>query len=175
MINESRLTSTDFKKVFSELEESCVGELEDLLLSRLMENKSVVVPGTDEEILEFAGRTNYKIRLKRPNKNVWSITFQEFRESIRKVLRKGRLDEFNGKAKSQGEKGNGFDLPTQLLLHVLPNEEYRRRSFVGNTVVHPTMGEGAVVGISDSGNVEVEFQERVVMLKPGFVKLKKSD
>jgi len=69
-------------------------------------------------------------------------------------------------------KKEKIDLPTTLLLNVLPELEYKNRSFVGNPVVHPTYGEGKVIRISDSGNVEVQFKERLVRLKPNFIKLK---
>ena len=59
-----------------------------------------------------------------------------------------------------------------MLLNVLPEKEYKKRSFVGNPVIHPTYGEGIVVRISDTGNVEVQFKERLVRLKPNFIKLK---
>ena len=45
-------------------------------------------------------------------------------------------------------------------------------SFVGNPVIHPTLGDGKVIRISDSGNVEVQFKDRTVRLKPNFIKLK---
>ncbi|MFZ0389385.1 MAG: hypothetical protein WAN36_02915, partial [Calditrichia bacterium] len=121
--------------------------------------------------LEYAGKTNFKIRFKRPNKNVWSVPFQDFRESIRHVLREGRLNAVEAEEDHQKET---MDLPTLLLLHVLPDEEFARRSFVGNKVDHPTMGEGRIVRITASGNVVVEFLERQVKLKPGFIKLKTS-
>jgi hypothetical protein len=81
----------------------------------------------------------------------------------------GLLDNGNQNSVLKREK---IDLPTVLLLNVLPEKEYKKRSFVGNPVIHPTYGEGIVVGISDTGNVEVQFEERLVRLKPNFIKLK---
>ncbi|MEJ2634441.1 MAG: hypothetical protein P8184_04005 [Calditrichia bacterium] len=172
MIESTKINSSNLKTTLEELEEVFLDELENMLVTRLMENKRVVLPGTKNNVVEYAGRTNFKIRLKRPNKNVWSITFQDFRESIRKVLREGNLAPVDGMGDGGSVKNGKFDLPTLFLLHVLPPEEYSKRSFVGNHVVHPTLGEGEVLRISDSGNVEVEFPSRVVMLKPSFVELK---
>ncbi|MFN2126714.1 MAG: hypothetical protein ACK2TU_02545, partial [Anaerolineales bacterium] len=66
------------------------------------------------------------------------------------------------------------ELPTNMVLHILSDEEYASRSFVGNAVEHPTLGLGKVMAISDSGNVEVKFRDRVATLKPGYVRLKKN-
>lgn len=173
MIDPLNFKSANFKETFEELEEAYLDELGESLIRRLMEKKSVELPGAAKEVLEFAGRTNYKIRLKRPNKNVWSVSFQDFREAIRKVLRKGRLNSLEGQNEKSAESTGPFDLPTSMLLHILPDDEYKKRSFVGNRVIHPTMGEGRVVHITDTGNVEVKFDERIVKLKPTFVKLKR--
>lgn len=171
MIKPTHFTSCDFKNTFEALEEHFLDELEGLLVSKLMEQKSITLPNAENEVVEFAGRTNYKIRLKRPNKSVWSVSFQEFRESIRTVLRNGGLDPLQVNGEKPAKKRN-MELPTLILLHILPDEEYKSRSFVGNQVEHQTMGEGEVLGITNKGNVEVKFDDRKVMLKPRFVKLK---
>ncbi len=171
MIEPNKFSSADLNQALHELEDRYIDELEDMLISQLMDQKSVQLYGETDEVLEFAGRTNYKIRLRRPNKNVWSISFKDFRESIRKVLRTGPskiLDENDSTAVAKEEN---IDYPTTLLLHVLPNDEYKNRSFVGNRVIHPTWGDGRIVSILDSGNVEVEFPDRKVVLKPNFIKL----
>lgn len=172
MINPSKFESPDFTKVFETIENMFVEELTTIMVDKLFEEKSLTIPGTENEILEFAGRTNYKIRLKRPNKNVWSIPLQDIRDSIKKVLREGKLLPVEGKVTAADEKNKNHILPLNWLLHILPEEEYRERSFVGNIVRHPTLGEGEVLRITDSGNVEVKFAERTAMLKPNFVQLK---
>ena len=172
MIEETKIKSVVFNQALLELEDAYINELEDMLISKLMEQKSVQLHGNFDEVIEFAGKTNYKIRLRRPNKNVWSIPFREFRESIRKVLRIGTSGLLNNGSQNAVLKKAKIDFPTTLLLNVLPEQEYKNRSFVGNPVVHPTYGEGSVMRISDSGNVEVQFKERIVRLKPNFIKLK---
>ncbi len=169
MIEPAKLTSCDLNQAIEDLENRYIGEIENLLISTLMEQKSVHLHGDVDEVLEFAGRTNYKILLRRPNKNVWSVSFKDFRESVRKVLRTGPekiLDEENS-----GSKNDDLDLPTHLLLHVLPEDEYENRSFVGNRVLHSKWGTGEILGILESGNVRVKFDGKQVMLKPDFVKL----
>ncbi len=169
MIEPTKIKFSDLRQALQELEAQFVNELEDMLISQLMEKKSVQLYGQKDEVLEFAGKTNYKIRLRRPQKNVWSVSFKDFRESIRKVLRNG-----TSRLVSEGTplaKRNKLDLPTSLLLNVLPAQEYENRSFIGNKVTHPMWGEGNIVSISDSGNVEVQFTERIVTLKPNFIKL----
>ncbi len=172
MINTSKLKSLEFNQALYEIEDRYVNELENMLISKLIEEKSVHLHGKYREILEFAGRTNYKIRLKIPNKNVWSISFRDFRESIRKVLRTGKIFEYNQENMNSALDNELFDLPICLLLHVLPTKEYENRSFVGNKVIHPTLGNGKVISISDSGNVDVEFEDRVAKLRPNYIKLK---
>ncbi len=172
MINTSKLKSLEFNQALYEIEDRYVNELENMLISKLIEEKSVHLHGKYREILEFAGRTNYKIRLKIPNKNVWSISFRDFRESIRKVLRTGKIFEYNQENMNSAPDNELFDLPICLLLHVLPTKEYENRSFVGNKVIHPTLGNGKVISISDSGNVDVEFEDRVAKLRPNYIKLK---
>jgi hypothetical protein len=161
LIEPEKLKSPDFQKTFHELEEYYIDELESMLLNLLI-----------EETIEFAGRTNYKIRVRRPHKNVWSIPLKDFRESIRKVLRQGMLDPINPKKLESTRFERPSELPTNMVLHILSDEEYERRSFVGNPVVHATLGLGKVVAISESGNVDVKFRDRVATLKPNYVRLK---
>ncbi len=169
MIEPTRFTSSDFHRIFEEVESEFVDELEKLVISKLIEIRTVQMPGAESEVLEYAGRTNFKIRVKRPHKNVWSIPYKSLREAIRRVLRKGELLTVVEKANKRSEEQ---DLALPWLLHILPEEEYYRRSFVGNKVVHPSLGEGEVEEITDTGNVKVKFRDRVAMLKPSFVKLK---
>jgi len=172
MIEETKFTTADFNKALLELEYHYINELENLLISKLMEQKSVQLEGLADEVIEFAGRTNYKIRLRRPNKNVWSIPFRDFRESIRKVLRFGTSGLLKDNETEPIPKKIKIEYPIALLLNVLPEKEYKTRSFVGNPVIHPTLGDGKVIRISESGNVEVQFKDRTVRLKPNFIKLK---
>jgi len=172
MIEENKFSTADFNKALLELEDHYINELENMLISKLMEQKSVQLEGLSDEVIEFAGRTNYKIRLRRPNKNVWSIPFRDFRESIRKVLRIGTSGLLKDNNVSSVPKKEKIDYPIVLLLNVLPEKEYKTRSFVGNPVVHPTLGDGKVMRISESGNVEVQFKDRTVRLKSSFIKLK---
>jgi hypothetical protein len=172
MIEETKFKSVEFNQALLELEDAYINELEDMLISKLMEQKTIQLQGNYDEVIEFAGKTNYKIRLRIPNKNVWSIPFREFRESIRKVLRIGTSGLMDNSNQSALLKKVRIDFPTALLLNVLPEKEYKNRSFVGNPVVHPTYGDGCVIRISDSGNVEVQFKDRMVRLKPNFIKLK---
>ncbi|MBN2366565.1 MAG: hypothetical protein JXL67_10390 [Calditrichaeota bacterium] len=170
MINPAQITSSDLNKALHDLEDHYIDEIEDILISTLMEKKSVQLHGDIDEVLEFAGRTNYKLLLRRPHKNVWSVSFKDFRESVRKVLRRGPekvLDREN----NSGSKKENLDLPTHLLLHVIPENEYQSRSFVGNKVVHSKWGIGEILSISESGNVKVEFNGRHVVLKPNFIEL----
>ena len=78
MIEETKFKSLIFNQALLELEDAYINELEDMLLSKLMADKEVQLHGNFNEVIEFAGRTNYKIRLRRPNKNVWSIPLREF-------------------------------------------------------------------------------------------------
>lgn len=172
VIEPQKLKSPEFNQTFQELEEYYVDELENMLLAELVEKKSLKLATHQDEVIEFAGKTNYKIRVRRPHKNVWSIPLKDFRKSIRRVLRQGALDPLNEKRLESTKFERVSDLPTKILLHILPDEEYKQRSFVGNTVVHPTLGSGKVIAISESGNVEIEFENRVAKLKPDFVRLK---
>jgi hypothetical protein len=175
MIKPSKLKSEDFCQTLSEMEDRYIEELEEMLISKLISEKSVHLAGKHEETLEFAGRTNYKIRLRVPNKNVWSISFRDFRESIRKVLRKGIVSESEFEEDKSRATEKLLDQLTTLLLHILPEEEYKERSFIGNKVTHPTLGSGKVISISDSGNVEVEFRDKVAKIKPNYIQLKTSE
>lgn len=174
MIEPEKLKSSEFQETFQELEEHYIDELENKLLNLLIEKRCLKVQGDHEETIEFAGKTNYKIRVRRPHKNVWSISLKDFRESIRKVLRQGMLDPINPKKLESTKFERPGELPTNMVLHILSDEEYASRSFVGNAVEHPTLGLGKVMAISDSGNVEVKFRDRIATLKPGYVRLKKN-
>lgn len=171
MINTEKLPSSNLQEALDSFETHFIEELEQMVVSRLFEIKTIHIPGTKNDTVEFAGRTNFKIRLKRPNKNVWSIPLQSIRDSIKKVLREGEIGPIETPAK-EPTKSNSLEMPLSLLLHTLPDEEYHARSFVGNAVIHPTLGEGRVSRISETGNVEVDFKDRHVMIKPGFVSLK---
>ncbi|GAB4372267.1 MAG: hypothetical protein Kow0042_15520 [Calditrichia bacterium] len=172
MIEPNQIDTKNFKKIFTKLEETYIDELENLLISKLYQDKVVAIPGFENESIEFVGRTNYTIRLKRPNKNFWSISFQTLRKSIRKVLREGKLEPVDPTLLEKEDLQEFDEVAVSMLLHILPDNEYLSRSFVGNLVEHPTLGEGRVIRISESGNVEIEFGDRSVMLKPGFVQLK---
>jgi hypothetical protein len=174
MINLTKLENTNFNEVFTNLETVYVNELENMLVSNLIENRKVEVSGTESDSLEFLSKTNFKLRLKRPNKNVWSISLQALKNSIKKVLRLGMLVPLDEKKQITKAKTEILDLPVLLLLHTIPDKEYESRSFVGNRVIHPKLGEGIVHKISDSGNVEIQFREKTVLLKPNFIKLKLS-
>jgi hypothetical protein len=171
MIETSKDKFSTLDQAMFNLEELYINELEDMLFSHLMENKRIQLAGNVSEIIEFAGKTNYKIRLRRPNKNVWAIPFKDFRESIRMVLRAG-TDKLKVNENSISSPSAEMKFATSLLLNILPEKEYKTRSFVGKRVVHPKWGEGKILTISDSGNVDVQFKERVARLKPNFIKLK---
>ena len=171
MIETSKEKLSTLDQAMFNLEELYINELEDMLFSRLIENERIQLAGNASEIIEFAGKTNYKIRLRRPNKNVWAIPFKDFRESIRMVLRAG-TDKLKVKENNTSSPSAEMKFATSLLLNILPEKEYETRSFVGKRVVHPKWGEGKILTISDSGNVDVQFKERVARLKPNFIKLK---
>ncbi len=172
MIDPNLFTSSSFSENFQQLENQFVEELEHVIIANLMEKRTVTIPQLKDEVVEFSGKTNFKIRIKRPNKNVWSVPLQDFRDAIRKVLRKGKLSGVEEVLKAPHNHREEQEKAILLLLHILPEEEFRRRSFVGNRVVHPTLGEGVVMEITESGNVVVQFPERTVKLKPGFIQLK---
>lgn len=174
MIESSVLEQLNFAENYSELEEQFVSELENMILSQLIENGRVTSQAKGEDVIEFAGRTNFKIRVKRPNKNVWSIPIQLLKEAIRKVLREGKLLTTGGSyAVSKTGKPSHLETPLKLLLASVPEEEYRKRSLVGNLVTHEVYGEGIIRRITNTGNVEIEFENKVALLKPGFFELKK--
>jgi hypothetical protein len=172
MIEPCKLKSSDLNVALQDLEESSIIELENMLLTELLDKKSIRLHGRFEEVLEFAGRTNYKIRLRQPNKTVWSISFKDCRESIRKVLRLGTTTIFSEEQISRNDRKDQLDHHTTLLLNILPEKEYAIRSFIGNQVVHPNWGIGELTRINENGNIEVQFKDRTVRLKPNFIKLK---
>lgn len=166
MIDPAKFESGEFKKIFEDLENTALDELENMVLSQLIEQKVLRIYGLEDETLEFAGRTNFKLRLKRPNKNVWSISLKALRDALRLALRQGKLPALDETVRGKvGKK----ELPMLLLLHAIPNDEVESRSFVGNKVIHEILGEGKIVRISQSGNVEIQFNNKTTKLKPGFV------
>ncbi len=167
MIDPAKLKTANFQSSLHDLEEFYITELENMVITELMEKRRIQLHGRFNEILEFVGRTNYKISLRRPNKDIWSISFKDFREAIRKILRTGTSPVF-----SPNNQKEQYDAKIAMLLHVLPENEYQNRSFIGNSVVHPHWGTGKLIGINDNGNVQVEFKDQVVKLKPDFVELK---
>lgn len=171
MISPFNFDSSNFEENFRQLESAFVAELEEMMISTLIDKKSVEVMGNWKETIEFAGKTNFKVRLKRPNKNVWSVPVQSIKDSIKKVLREGELVSISENFKDKKVSVNNKELPLQMLLHILPDKEYENRSFVGNQVVHPTLGEGKIERITESGNVEIRFSDRVVKMKPNFINL----
>lgn len=170
MIDPTRFVSANFTDNFPQLEEEAVAELENLLFSRLLEQGQVTV---GEEVLEFAGRTNFKLRVKRPNRSVWSIPLKQLRDTLRQVLREGpQILDQEPFVVSRGGRTTTTSEGLRLLLLSIPPEEYQSRSFIGNEVEHGVYGVGKIVRINDSGNVEIEFPEKCVLLKPQFFRLK---
>jgi len=175
MIETSKLPSTDFEQNFEELEEQYVNEIEGIISAQLFEKGHLARDHEEADDLEFFGRTNYKIRLKQPNKNVWSVPIQLLKKSIQKVLRNGgNIEEGVTTSSTKKKSETNYEMPIKLLLKSIPEEEFQKRTFVGNSVDHEVYGEGVINGINDTGNVEVKFQERKVLLKPEFCKLKKT-
>jgi hypothetical protein len=173
MIETSNLVGVDFQENFEELEDRFVDEIENIISSQLFEKGCINSSQNANDHLEFFGRTNFKIRLKQPNKNVWSIPIQLLKKSIKQVLRNGGDIE----TLSLHEKKNdrmGYELPIKLLLKSVPEEEIRKRTFVGNIVAHSIYGDGIIKAINGTGNIEVKFKDREVLLKPEFCKLKMS-
>lgn len=172
MIETSKLKGADFRQNFEELEGQYVNEIENIISSNLFEKGHLPINQGKSDKVEFFGRTNYKIRLKQPNKNVWSVPIQLLKKSIQSVLRKG--GNIDAGLVSLGEKKNtsNYELPIKLLLKSVPREEFNKRTFVGNAVDHDVYGEGVITAINDTGNVEVKFKDREVLLKPEFCKLK---
>ncbi len=170
MIDPTRFVSANFTDNFPELEEEAVAELEHLLFSRLLEQGQVAVGG---EVLEFAGRTNFKLRVKRPNRSVWSIPLKQIRDSVRRILREGlQVLEQEPFVPARGSRTSTTIEGLRLLLQSIPPEEYLSRSFIGNEVEHQVYGVGKILRINSSGNVEIEFPEKCVLLKPEFFRLK---
>lgn len=172
MIETSKLPSTDFEKNFEELEGQYINEIEGMISAQLFEKGHLPVNQEEVDEVEFFGRTNFKIRLKQPNKNVWSIPIQLLKKSIQKVLRNGGNIEEGVTIASTKKSEANYEMPIKLLLKSIPEEEFQKRTFVGNTVDHEVYGEGVIKSINDTGNVEVKFQERQVLLKPEFCKLR---
>jgi len=173
MIDPSKLEDFDFLKDYEALEEQSVIEIENIIIAQLIENGRVTAEPLTEDTLEFAGKTNFKLRVKRRNKNVWSIPTDQLRNAIRMVLREGKIREENDYyVTTKTGKPAPLDRPLKLLLGAIPEEEYARRSFVGFPVEHEVYGEGFIRKITDTGNVEIQFENRVALLKPGFFRLK---
>ncbi len=174
MIDPSKLEDFDFSKDYEALEEQLVIEIENIIIAQLIENGRVTAEPPSENTLEFAGKTNFKLRVKRRNKNVWSIPTDQLRNAIRTVLREGKIwqDDEGYYITTKSGKPAPLDRPMKLILASIPQEEYERRSFVGLPVEHDVYGEGFIRRITDTGNVEIQFNDRVSLLKPGFFRLK---
>lgn len=173
MIEASKLKGVEFHENFEEVEAQYIDEIENIISSQLFEKGHLRFE--EEEDLEFFGRTNFKIRLKQPNKNVWSVPIQLLKKSIGSVLRNGGNIEAGIAFISEGRKqASDYELPIKLLLKSIPKEEFEKRTFVGNPVDHEIYGGGVIMGINETGNVEVKFEDREVLLKPEFCKLKTS-
>ena len=171
MIETSKLKGVVFHENFEELEDRFVDEIEDIISSQLFEKGRINCEQMENGVVEFFGRTNFKIQLKQPNKNVWSVPIQLLKRSIKKVLRNGgNLESLTVPEKKNNQ--SGYELPIKLLLQSIPKDEFRKRTFVGNTVDHSIYGEGVIKNINDTGNIEVEFKDREVLMKPEFCKLK---
>lgn len=173
MVEASKLKGADLRQNFGELEVKFVDEIEDIISSQLFQKGFLNPNHGRTENLEFFGRTNFKIRLKLPNKNVWSVPIQLLKRSIQMVLRNGGDIESLSLADKKGNL-SGYEIPIKLLLKSIPLEEFIKRTFVGNAVCHDVYGEGEIQGINETGNVEVKFKDRQILLKPEFCKLKMS-
>ncbi len=169
MIDPAKFKSPKFSEVFEELENLFLNELENLLINQLIEQKEIRLHDFRDETLEFAGRTNFKLTLKRPNKNVWSVSLKTLHDALRHILREGKVPSLDDKSLELDEHDR---LPIIMLVHCIPEQEYQVRSFVGNIVEHEVLGEGRILRIGKSGNVEVQFHDRKAKLKPDFVTLK---
>ncbi|MFQ5584535.1 MAG: hypothetical protein ACE5GL_08895, partial [Calditrichia bacterium] len=112
MIEPSKFKDPDLLQNLHELEMRYIDEIEEMIISRLFSVGQLSFGEADDEILEFSGKTNYKIQLKRPNKNVWSIPIQLLKEAIRKVLRTGELPEAKiGKLEDRKLINSNYDIP----------------------------------------------------------------
>jgi hypothetical protein len=171
MIETSKLNGVDFHENFEALEDQFVDEIENIISSQLFEKGCINSEKNENGEVEFFGRTNFKIRLKQPNKNVWSVPIQLLKRSIKKVLRNGgNLESLTVPEKKSAR--SGYEVPIGMLLKSIPDDEFKKRTFVGNTIDHSVYGEGVIKGINDTGNIEVEFKDREILLKPEFCKLK---
>ncbi|NOX37849.1 MAG: hypothetical protein GXO78_09970 [Calditrichaeota bacterium] len=172
MIDASDLKDFDFSRNYFELEERFISEIENLIFDTLIREGRVAIEGDENNVLEFYNRTNFKVRVKRPQKNVWSVPIQLLRDAIRKVLREGHLRKSDGSlAIKIDTRPAKLDIPVQLLLRIVPEQEYVKRSLVGNKVRHNVYGEGRIQRITETGNVEVAFKDKVVKLKPQYFQL----
>lgn len=171
MIETSKLKGVDFHQNFEELEERFVDEIENIISSQLFEKGCINSEPNENGDVEFFGRTNFKIQLKQPNKNVWSVPIQLLKRSIKKVLRNGGDLETLTLPEKKSNR-SGYEVPIKILLQSIPEDEFKKRTFVGNAVNHSVYGEGVIKNINDTGNIEVEFNDREILLKPEFCKLK---
>ena len=97
---------------------------------------------------------------------------QTLKDAIRKVLREGFLRAEDGKIHHQFIcKPASVEAALHLLLRIVPEEEYHRRSIVGNRVHHKIYGEGVIKRVTSTGNVEVEFADKCVKLKPDYFQI----
>ncbi len=172
MIDTSDLKHFDFSRHYPEMEERFIFEIETMIFETLIQQGRVAIEGDENNVLEFYNRTNFKVRVKRPQKNVWSIPIQTLRNAIRKVLREGHLRREDGSlAIKIDTRPAKLDVPVQLLLRLVPEDEYVKRSLVGNKVRHNVYGEGRIQRITETGNVEVAFKDKIVKLKPQYFEL----
>jgi len=162
----------DFESEYPVLEDELVAELENLIYNRLVKDRFIRLNDQADNEIEFLQRTTYKIMVRRPNKHVWSVPLPELRNAIRKAIRKGRPWDDQGNLTIEVPSKPQY-LPKAIaaLLQAIPEEEYQRRSLVGNRVVHNVYGEGVIQSITDTGNVEIVFKDKVALLKPRFFRL----
>ncbi len=172
MIDLSDKPDFDFASQYEMLEDSLVSELEQMIYARLMSERTIQLNHEPNNEIEFLQRTTYKVMIRRPNKHVWSVPIPELRNAIRQVIRKGRLFTQEGKLAIQVPAKPAY-LPEAIkaLLCIIPEEEYLSRSMVGNKVYHQVYGEGVIRSITNTGNVEIAFKEKVTLLKPQFFRL----
>ncbi len=172
MIDLSDKPDFDFASQYDALEDSLVSELENMIYARLMSDRTIQIGSDPDNEIEFLQRTTYKVMIRRPNKHVWSVPIPELRNAIRQVIRKGRLFTEEGKLAISVPNKPAY-LPEALtaLLSIIPEEAYLSRSMVGNKVYHQVYGEGVIRSITDTGNVEIAFKEKVTLLKPQFFRL----
>ncbi len=172
MMDLSDKPDFDFATQYAELEETLISELENMIYARLMADRFIRPDDQPENEIEFLQRTTYKIMIRRPNKHVWSVPLPELRNAIRQVLRKGRLFDETGKLAIQVPSKPAYMAQAiGALLQAIPEEEYLKRSLVGNKVQHTVYGEGIIRAITDTGNVEIAFEDKITLLKPQFFRL----